>query len=111
MVRGSVIGIQRSLSMRSNFVLEYESQFKMKTMRLQMTGEKGLASWLLLGILSALMAMTSLSVDIYLPAMPKMQQVLQGNVELTITGFLIGFSIAQIFWGPISDKYGRKKPL
>ncbi len=66
---------------------------------------------LLLGILSALMAMTSLSVDIYLPAMPKMQQALQGDVELTITGFLIGFSIAQIFWGPVSDKYGRRKPL
>ncbi len=86
-------------------------RFKMKTIAVQMKEEKRLAGWLLLGILSALMAMTSLSVDIYLPAMPKMQKILQGDVELTITGFLIGFSIAQIFWGPISDKYGRKKPL
>ncbi len=73
--------------------------------------KKGTSGVLLLGILSALMAMTSLSVDIYLPAMPKMQQALQGDIELTITGFLIGFSIAQIFWGPVSDRYGRKKPL
>lgn len=69
--------------------------------------KKGTSGVLLLGILSALMAMTSLSVDIYLPAMPKMQQALQGDVELTITGFLIDFSIAQIFWGPVSDKYGN----
>lgn len=57
------------------------------------------------------MAMTSLSVDIYLPAMRAMQKALQSNVELTITGFLLGFSVGQIFWRPISDKYRRKKLL
>ncbi|CAM3225339.1 hypothetical protein ESCOMMO224M_21790 [Escherichia coli] len=40
-------------------------------------------------ILSALMAVTSLSTDIYLPAMPMMAKDLQGDAELTITGFLI----------------------
>lgn len=73
--------------------------------------EKETSSAVIIAILGALMAMTSLSVDIYLPAMPAMQKALQGNVELTVTGFLIGFSIAQIFWGPISDKFGRKKTL
>lgn len=62
-------------------------------------------------ILSALMAVTSLSTDIYLPAMPLMAKDLQGDAELTITGFLIGFSIAQLIWGPISDRYGRRLPL
>lgn len=62
-------------------------------------------------ILAILMAMTSLSVDIYLPAMPQMQHDLSGNIELTITGFLIGFSLAQLVWGPISDCIGRRKPL
>lgn len=66
---------------------------------------------LLLAILGALMAITSLSTDIYLPAMPAMHAELQGDIELTITGFLIGFAIGQIMWGPISDKYGRKLPL
>jgi DHA1 family bicyclomycin/chloramphenicol resistance-like MFS transporter len=66
---------------------------------------------LFLIILAILMAFTSLSTDIYLPAMPKMHEDLGGNIELTITGFLIGFSIAQIIWGPISDKYGRRLPL
>ncbi|WP_077293529.1 multidrug effflux MFS transporter [Yersinia proxima] len=62
-------------------------------------------------ILSALMAFTSLSTDIYLPAMPIMAKELQGDAELTITGFLIGFCIAQLIWGPISDHLGRRLPL
>lgn len=64
-----------------------------------------------MAILGALMAFTSLSTDIYLPAMPQMNRDLHGNVELTITGFLIGFAIAQLVWGPISDRIGRRKPL
>ncbi|ATF50120.1 Bcr/CflA family drug resistance efflux transporter [Citrobacter werkmanii] len=62
-------------------------------------------------ILSALMAVTSLSTDIYLPAMPIMAKDLHGDAELTITGFLMGFCIAQLIWGPISDRYGRRLPL
>ncbi|MFS2225100.1 multidrug effflux MFS transporter [Pantoea sp. B65] len=62
-------------------------------------------------ILSALMAVTSLSTDIYLPAMPIMAKDLQGDAELTITGFLIGFCIAQLIWGPISDHFGRRLPM
>lgn len=62
-------------------------------------------------ILSALMAFTSLSTDIYLPAMPAMAEALQGDIELTITGFLLGFTLAQLIWGPVSDRIGRKTPL
>ena len=57
------------------------------------------------------MACTSLSTDVYLPAMPTMERQLHGDAELTITGFLIGFAIAQLIWGPISDRIGRKLPL
>lgn len=74
-----------------------------------MTTTKRSLSFLL--ILSALMAFTSLSTDIYLPAMPTMERQLNGDAELTITGFLIGFSIAQLIWGPVSDRIGRKLPL
>ena len=73
------------------------------------TAKKTGLSFLL--ILSALMAVTSLSTDIYLPAMPVMAKDLQGDAELTITGFLICFCIAQLIWGPISDRYGRRLPL
>lgn len=62
-------------------------------------------------ILSALMAFTSLSVDIYLPALPAMSHDLRGDAELTVTGFLIGFTLAQLIWGPVADRIGRKTPL
>ena len=68
-------------------------------------------SWLFIAILSALMACTSLSTDIYLPAMPTMGRDLHGDAELTLTEFLVGFAFAQLFWGAISDKIGRKIPL
>ena len=43
----------------------------------------------LLAILGALMAMTSIAIDIYLPAMPVMEEKLGGDAELAITGFLL----------------------
>lgn len=73
--------------------------------------EKEKTSLSFLVILSAFMAFTSLSTDIYLPAMPSMQHELGGRAELTVTGFVIGFALAQLIWGPISDHIGRKKPL
>ncbi|OOF55618.1 multidrug effflux MFS transporter [Rodentibacter myodis] len=72
---------------------------------------KSINAVLLLIILSILMAFTSLSTDIYLPAMPQMTRDLNGQAELTVTGFLIGFALAQLLWGPISDRIGRKIPL
>ncbi|WP_353115420.1 multidrug effflux MFS transporter [Nitratidesulfovibrio sp.] len=69
------------------------------------------AGALFLTILGALMAFTSLSTDIYLPAMPTMAKELHGDTEFTITGFLVGFTFAQLLWGPISDSKGRKAPL
>lgn len=69
-----------------------------------MTTHKRSLSFLL--ILSALMAFTSLSTDIYLPAMPTMEKQLGGNAELTITGFLTGFAIAQLIWGRLATVSG-----
>ena len=50
------------------------------------------------------MAFTSLSTDIYLPAMPEMGRDLHGDAELTLTGFLIGFALAQLFWELLAIK-------
>jgi DHA1 family bicyclomycin/chloramphenicol resistance-like MFS transporter len=70
--------------------------------------------WHLLATLSALMGFASISTDVYLPAMPAMGEALHaeaGRVALTISGFLVGFSIGQLFWGAVSDKYGRRTPV
>ena len=74
-----------------------------------MTSNKAGLSFML--ILSALMACTSLSTDLYLPALPAMEADLRGDSELTVTGFVVGFALAQLIWGPISDRIGRKRPL
>lgn len=71
-------------------------------------------SWRILVILSALMAFASISTDLYLPAMPAMALALHaepGAVELTVSGYLIGFSIGQLAWGPIGDRYGRRRSV
>ncbi|SCB11016.1 MFS transporter, DHA1 family, bicyclomycin/chloramphenicol resistance protein [Rhizobium multihospitium] len=70
--------------------------------------------WRVLAILSALMGFASISTDLYLPAMPEMGRDLgadAGSIELTVSGFLIGFSLGQLLWGPIGDRYGRRLPI
>ncbi|WP_432695141.1 multidrug effflux MFS transporter [Marinobacterium sp. YM272] len=71
-------------------------------------------SWHILGVLSALMGFASISTDFYLPAMPAMEDAFgagHGSIEFTITSYLIGFCVGQLFWGPISDRYGRRLPI
>ncbi|NTG88602.1 multidrug effflux MFS transporter [Agrobacterium rhizogenes] len=70
--------------------------------------------WRVLAVLSALMGFASISTDLYLPAMPAMGRDLgadTGAIELTISGFLIGFSLGQLLWGPVGDRYGRRLPV
>ncbi|SMF90169.1 MFS transporter, DHA1 family, bicyclomycin/chloramphenicol resistance protein [Azospirillum oryzae] len=70
--------------------------------------------WRVLAILSALMGFASISTDLYLPAMPAMGRALgadAGHVELTVSGYLVGFSLGQLFWGPLSDRFGRRLPV
>ncbi|HEV2571901.1 MAG TPA: Bcr/CflA family multidrug efflux MFS transporter [Beijerinckiaceae bacterium] len=71
-------------------------------------------SWRVLAVLSALMGFASISTDLYLPAMPAMGRALgasAGTIELTISGYLVGFSLGQLLWGPIGDRYGRRLPV
>ena len=65
-------------------------------------------------ILSALMAFASISTDMYLPALPALAIALRstsGGIQMTLSGFLVGFSLGQLFWGPIGDRFGRRAPI
>ncbi|HEY1943618.1 MAG TPA: multidrug effflux MFS transporter [Roseiarcus sp.] len=67
-----------------------------------------------LAILSVLLAFAALSTDIYLPALPTMAAQLHSDQDAmawTLSGYLIGFSIGQLLWGPIGDRYGRRLPV
>jgi DHA1 family bicyclomycin/chloramphenicol resistance-like MFS transporter len=65
-------------------------------------------------VLSTLLGFASISTDLYFPALPTMATALHahaGAVELTIVGYLVGFSAGQLLWGPIGDRYGRRGPV
>lgn len=65
-------------------------------------------------ILACLVAFGPLSIDMYLPALPAISDSLSasaGSVKQTITIFLVGFSIGMLIYGPLSDRYGRRKLL
>lgn len=52
--------------------------------------------------------------DLYLPALPSLTDYFKttaANVNLSLSLSMLGLALGQIFIGPISDKYGRKKPL
>ena len=66
------------------------------------------------GIAIALFVYGWLSVNIYLPILPKLESIFQTTPQmarLTVTVFLIGFSFAQLVWGPLSDRFGRRPTL
>jgi len=65
-------------------------------------------------VLGALSAIGPFSIDMYLPGFPAIAADLHtdiAHVGLSLTSFFIGISIGQIAYGPLMDRYGRKKPL
>ncbi len=65
-------------------------------------------------VLGALSAFGPLSLDMYLPAFPSLASDLgstASQVQLTITTCLIGLAVGQLVAGPLSDRFGRKRPL
>jgi MFS transporter, DHA1 family, multidrug resistance protein len=65
-------------------------------------------------LLSFLTALGPLSMDMYLPSLPDIARTLQVptlQVQLTISSYLFGFAVGQIFYGPVSDRLGRRPVL
>ncbi|GAA0791990.1 Bcr/CflA family multidrug efflux MFS transporter [Marinobacterium sediminicola] len=65
----------------------------------------------LIVLLAALVAFGPLSIDMYLPSLPLIAEDLQApesSIQLTISAFLIGLFIGMLFYGPLSDKFGRR---
>lgn len=62
-------------------------------------------------LLGALVAFGPLAIDLYLPALPAIAVGLAASAEAvqsSITVFLAGFAVGMLFYGPISDRYGRR---
>lgn len=68
----------------------------------------------LIVILGALTAFGPLSIDMYLPGLPAIARDLGAEpalVQLTLSLFFIGLAFGQALYGPLSDRYGRRRPL
>jgi DHA1 family bicyclomycin/chloramphenicol resistance-like MFS transporter len=65
-------------------------------------------------VLGALIALGPLTIDMYLPAFPQIGDDLRASdsaVQLTLTGMLLGLAVGQLVIGPLSDAFGRRRPL
>ena len=78
------------------------------------TSQKYLGDRGLIVLIAVLSAFVPLSTDLYLPALPGMSDYFHVTVNLTnltLILFFIFFSLGMLFWGPMSDKYGRRPIL
>ncbi|WP_347156701.1 multidrug effflux MFS transporter [Pontibacter chitinilyticus] len=76
-----------------------------------MTRKKYISLILILGTLTAL---GPFSIDMYLPGFPAIAKDLKttvAEVSLSLSSFFIGISAGQLLYGPLMDRFGRKKPL
>ena len=65
-------------------------------------------------ILGTLSTISPFSIDMYLPGFPAIAKDLHtsiSQVQLSLTAYLIGISVGQLFYGPLLDRFGRKLPL
>ena len=65
-------------------------------------------------ILGALSTISPFSIDMYLPGFPAIARDLHtsiSQVQLSLTAYLVGISVGQLLYGPLLDRYGRKRPL
>ncbi len=88
----------------------------MTTARLAETGEANRPALPeFIAIIASMMALAALSIDIMLPALSDISEDLglanENDRQLVITLYLFGFAAGQLFYGPLSDRFGRKPIL
>lgn len=68
-----------------------------------------------IAIVASLMALNALAIDVMLPAFPNIAASLgtadANQVQFVLLAYIIGFGGAQLFFGPVADRYGRRLPL
>ena len=64
--------------------------------------------------LALLLGLQPITTDLYLPSLPILSRELGGSMvwtQLTMSALILSFGLAQLIWGPISDRYGRRPVL
>jgi DHA1 family bicyclomycin/chloramphenicol resistance-like MFS transporter len=68
-----------------------------------------------IALMAALMALNALAIDIMLPGLQQIGAALgvedENQRQFVVSAYLFGFGLAQLAYGPISDRFGRRKPM
>lgn len=73
-----------------------------------------MSHWPLVVCLGLVAALAPLSIDMYLPSFPAIAEefgATAAQIQLTLSGYMIGFTLGQLGYGPLSDRFGRKYVL
>jgi DHA1 family bicyclomycin/chloramphenicol resistance-like MFS transporter len=71
-------------------------------------------NFLIILILGTLSTVSPFAIDMYLPAISQIAQDLSttpARVSMSISSYFIGLGAGQLFYGPMLDRFGRKRPL
>ena len=66
---------------------------------------------LFVALVTAMVAINPVSMDLYLPSMPEMARVFgatPGEVQVTLSVYTLSFAVAQLGYGPLTDRFGRR---
>lgn len=76
---------------------------------------KGMGKTEFIALMAMLMALNALAIDIMLPGLQEIGASLgvenENHRQYVISAYLIGFAISQLFYGPVSDRFGRRIPM
>ncbi len=68
-----------------------------------------------IALIAAMMALNSLAIDVMLPALPNIGQALgvanENERQLVVAAYMVGMGTAQLAFGPLADRFGRRNPL
>ncbi len=81
----------------------------------QSFGQRVLSRPEFIALIAALMALNALAIDVMLPALPYMGEDLgvsnENERQLVVSAYMLGFGLAQLAFGPLTDRFGRRAPL
>ncbi|WP_279479925.1 multidrug effflux MFS transporter [Aureimonas sp. SK2] len=76
---------------------------------------RGIPYWELVTLIACIMALNAAAIDIFIPALTNITQTLElanpNHAQFVITAYVMGFGISQIFYGTLSDRFGRRPVL